>query len=54
VTLALGETALLPATMGAHTLGGEDGARVLRAWVPESDDADLAAWRAAQSFPLED
>ena len=56
VTLAQGETAVLPATMGAHTFigGSDDATRLLRAWVPEPDDADLAAWRAAQSFPLED
>jgi mannose-6-phosphate isomerase len=53
VELAHGETAVLPATIGAHRFVG-DGARVLRAWVPEPDDTDLAAWRAAQSFPLED
>ena len=54
VRLARGETAVLPATMGAHTFIGDDGTRLLRSWVPEPDDADLAAWRAAQSFPLED
>lgn len=53
VELARGETAVLPATIGAHQLVGDE-ARLLRAWVPEPDDADLAAWRAAQSFPLED
>lgn len=53
VTLARGETAVLPATVGAHTLSGSE-ARVLRAWVPEQDDADLAAWRAVQPFPVED
>jgi mannose-6-phosphate isomerase len=53
VTLGHGETAVLPASLGAHTLTGND-ARVLRAWVPDSDDADLAAWLAAQPFPLED
>jgi hypothetical protein len=54
VTLAQGETAVLPATIGAHILSGDDETRLLRSWVPEPDDADLAAWRAAQSFPLED
>lgn len=53
VTLQHGETAVLPASLGAHTLAGED-ARILRAWIPDKDDADLAAWRAAQPFPLED
>lgn len=53
VTLAHGETAVLPATLGEHSLSSSD-ARILRAWVPEPDDADLAAWRAAQSFSLED
>jgi mannose-6-phosphate isomerase len=54
VTLAQGETAVLPATIGAHTFIGNGETRLLRSWVPEPDDADLAAWRAAQSFPLED
>jgi hypothetical protein len=54
VTLALGETAVLPATIGAHTFIGDGETRLLRSWVPEPDDADLAAWRAAQSFPIED
>jgi mannose-6-phosphate isomerase len=53
VTLGRGETAVLPATMDAHMLVGSE-ARLLRAWVPEPDDADLAAWRAAQPLPLED
>ena len=53
VTLQHGETAVLPASLGAHTLAGED-VRILRAWIPDKDDADLAAWRAAQPFPLED
>lgn len=54
VRLAQGETAVLPATIGAHTFIGGAETRLLRSWVPEPDDADLAAWRAAQSFPLED
>ncbi len=55
VRLAQGETAVLPATIGAHTfIGGDGETRLLRSWVPEPDDADLAAWRSAQSFPLED
>ena len=53
VTLEHGETAVLPASLGAHTLTGDD-ARILRAWVPDAHDADLATWRAAQPFPLED
>ena len=53
VTLGHGETAVLPASLGAHTLDGRD-TRILRAWVPDSDDADLAAWRAAQPYPIED
>jgi hypothetical protein len=53
VTLGHGETAVLPASLGAHTLTGRD-ARFLRAWVPDADDADLAAWRAAQPFSVED
>lgn len=56
VTLAHGDTAVLPATVGAHSLSitSRETAQILRAWVPEPDDADLAAWRAAQSFPLGD
>jgi mannose-6-phosphate isomerase len=53
VALARGATAVLPATIGPHTLVGRD-ARVLRSWIPEADDADLAAWRAAQPFPVEE
>jgi hypothetical protein len=44
---------VLPATIGPHTLIGRD-ARVLRSWIPEADDADLAAWRAVQPFPVEE
>lgn len=53
VALARGATTVLPATIGPHTLIGRD-ARVLRSWIPEADDADLAAWRAAQPFPVEE
>ena len=53
VTLGHGETAVLPASLGAHSLAGSD-ARILRAWVPDADDADLAAWRDAQPLPFED
>lgn len=53
VTLVHGETAVLPATLGVHTLLGSD-TRLLRAWVPEPDDTHLAAWRAIQPFPVED
>jgi mannose-6-phosphate isomerase len=47
LALALGETAVLPAALGAYTLHG-DAARVLRSYVPLPDDALLALWRAAQ------
>ena len=54
--LAHGETAVLPACVGATTLtarGGE--ARVMRSYVPEPDDAALAQWRQAHEgmFPGE-
>lgn len=47
VRLGLGETAVLPATLGDYTLHGER-ARVLRSSVPDEDDPLLGAWRAAQ------
>jgi hypothetical protein len=39
--------------MGAYRLVGE-GARVIRSYIPEADDALLRTWRAGQSFPVED
>ncbi|HEV2237425.1 MAG TPA: type I phosphomannose isomerase catalytic subunit [Ktedonobacterales bacterium] len=47
IPLSLGETAVLPAALGAYTLQG-DHARLLRAYVPLTDDAPLALWRAGQ------
>lgn len=44
--LGRGETAVLPARLGAYRLAGE--ARLMRSYVPEEDDESLAAWRAAQ------
>ena len=46
--LKLGETAVLPAAMGAYRLAGH-AARFMCAYVPSEDDAALRAWRAAQS-----
>jgi mannose-6-phosphate isomerase len=47
LTLKLGDTAVLPALLGAYTLRGEP-ARLLRSYVPSPDDPVLALWRAAQ------
>lgn len=44
--LALGDTVVLPAGMGAYMLEG--GSRLIRAYVPESGDETLARWREAQ------
>lgn len=53
VTLALGETAVLPASLGEYSLVGT-GARLIRSYIPEADDTNLQAWRAHQPFPVED
>lgn len=50
--LQRGETAVLPARLGAYRLAGE--ARVMRSYVPEEDDKSLEVWRAAQSPDAED
>lgn len=50
VTLNRGETAVLPARLGAYRLAGE--ARLVRSYVPEENDRSLAAWRAAQPAAL--
>ena len=50
--LQRGETAVLPARLGACRLAGE--ARVMRSYVPEKDDESLDAWRAAQPSPVAD
>lgn len=47
VRLRLGETAVLPAALGAYTLRGEE-AQLMRASVPEERDPLLDMWRAAQ------
>ena len=44
--LEIGDTAVLPAGMGVHTL--ESASRLIRAYVPEPDDEALARWREAQ------
>jgi mannose-6-phosphate isomerase len=46
MTVRRGETVILPAGMGSYTITGQ--ARIIRAYVPEADDAALFAWRAAQ------
>lgn len=53
VSLSLGDTAVLPASLGAYSFIGTD-ARLVRSYVPEADDATLRAWRASQPFPVED
>jgi mannose-6-phosphate isomerase len=45
--LGLGETAVLPASLGAYEVRGDD-VRFLRSYVPTPDDAAWALWRAAQ------
>lgn len=45
--LARGETAVLPAGMGVYRLKSQ-GARYLRSYVPEAQDAALRAWQMAQ------
>lgn len=47
VRLRAGETAVLPAALGAYTLRGEE-AQLMRAYVPEERDPLLDMWRAAQ------
>jgi mannose-6-phosphate isomerase len=48
VRLALGDTAVLPARLGACTLRAEH-ARLLRSYVPTADDALLRLWQAGQA-----
>lgn len=48
--LALGDTAVLPAHLGAYTLRAES-ARFLRSYVPTADDALLRLWQAGQAGP---
>ena len=47
VTLACGDTVVLPACLGAYTIETSN-ARLIRSTVPEEDDALLAQWRQAQ------
>ncbi len=49
--LALGDTVVLPASMGAFKLSGER-VRLIRSYVPEEDNVTLAAWRAAQPVTI--
>lgn len=46
LSLALGDTAVLPAGMGAYIFEGRG--RVIRAYVPDADDPTLEAWRKLQ------
>jgi mannose-6-phosphate isomerase len=48
VRLALGDTAVLPARLGAYTIRA-DNARYLRSYVPTTDDAHLRLWQAGQT-----
>lgn len=52
VSLRHGETAVLPARLGAYRLVGQ--ARLVRSYVPTADDEALAAWRAAQPSEVAD
>lgn len=47
IRLGLGETAVLPAHLGAYQVRGA-AVRLLRSYVPSEDDMLLRAWRAAQ------
>lgn len=47
VQLALGDTAVMPAALGAYHMAGER-VRLLRSYVPVEDDFGLSAWRQAQ------
>ena len=47
--LALGDTAVVPASAGAYSLWSDD-ARLLRSYVPLAGDSNLEAWRAHQSM----
>lgn len=49
--LALGDTVVLPASMGAYTLSGEN-VRIVRSYVPAEDDTTLAVWRATQPVTI--
>lgn len=47
VRLTLGDTVVIPASLGAYTLSGQR-VRIVRSYVPTEDDTTLATWRAAQ------
>jgi mannose-6-phosphate isomerase len=47
--LGLGDTVVLPASLGSYAIDGP-GARVVRSYVPTPDDALLARWEAGQEF----
>lgn len=49
--LALGDTVVLPATLGAYTLSGQS-VRLVRSYVPTEDDTTLATWCAAQPVTI--
>ena len=51
VRLTLGDTIVLPASMGAYTLSGQ-GVRLVRSYVPTEDDTTLAMWRTAQPVTI--
>lgn len=51
VLVGLGETVVLPAAIGPHTLQAGF-ARVLRSWVPDENDDLLEKWRTAQSVAI--
>jgi mannose-6-phosphate isomerase len=48
VSLRLGETTVLPARLGPYRLRGQ-GLRLLRSYVPTTDDALLRQWQAVQN-----
>jgi mannose-6-phosphate isomerase len=52
IRLGLGDTAVLPAHLGAYRLrSGAEGARFLRSYVPTTDDTLLRLWQAGQATP---
>jgi mannose-6-phosphate isomerase len=53
IALGLGETAVLPASLGTYRVRGA-AVRLLRSYVPTEDDALLRAWRAAQPASIAD
>lgn len=53
VRLSLGDTVVLPASLGAYRCAGS-GFRLVRSYVPERSDPALLAWRAAQSATFEE